>query len=147
MYKCLECGHEFEEPHYMMEAHGELYPHCPFCDGTDYADMSKFECDACYGVTADIGEQWCEECKTAVRQIMSYSITKCLNKLGLTLSAAPDIIEAYKDVFEGRDVIHEETEAKHLMCAIVNIAADRGCGIDTAWEMAEQWVYDSKFMK
>lgn len=147
MYKCLECGHEFTEPHYMMESHGELYPHCPFCDGTNYADTKQFECEACCGITEDIGDQWCEECKTVVRQIMSHSIARCLNKLGRKLTDGANVIQAYKDVLSGNDVIHIETEAKYLMCAIVNIAADRGCPIDTAWEMAEQWVYESKFMR
>ncbi len=147
MYKCLDCGCEFDDPNYIKESHGELYPHCPSCGGGNFTEIEDFKCKACLGIKAEIDEEWCEECKTVVRQIMSYSVTKCLKTLGLPLSSGTQIIDAYQDVFDQNDIIHEATEAKHLMCAIVDIAEDRGCPIDTAWEMAEQWVYDSRSMR
>ena len=147
MYKCLDCGHEFEDPLYLIESHGEPYPHCPDCGDTNYTEIENFECKACLGIKAEIDEEWCEEGKTVVRQIMSYSITKCLKALNLPLAASEFVINAYKEVFLQYNIDHLDTEAKHLMCAIVDIAKSRDCPFDTAWEMAEEWVFDDKNMR
>ena len=44
MFKCRECGCEFDEPHTYVERHGfthgpfEKWSECPQCGSCDYAD-------------------------------------------------------------------------------------------------------------
>lgn len=144
MYKCLDCGCEFDDPNYIKESHGELYPHCPSCGGGNFTEIEDFKCDACFGIKESIDDHWCEECRAVVNTIMIQSIIKCLKKLGMKYKERHNIVRCYKDIFCGESPTHEEIEAKHLMCAVVDIATDRGCSIDTALEMAEEWTYNSE---
>ena len=44
MYKCRECGCEFDEPYHWVERHGFIYgpmehwSACPYCGSCDYGD-------------------------------------------------------------------------------------------------------------
>lgn len=147
MYKCVECGFEFEEPTYIREPHGEFLPHCPACGEMYFEDIKNFECEACLGTKYDVGEQWCEECKSATRRAMSASIVGALKEKKLPLSKGMLIIDRYQEIFDNKEILGCEVEAKHLCMAMIEIASERGCGLDTAREMAEQWVKNSPFMR
>ena len=49
MYKCRECGYEFDEPHVYYESHGftngpsERWSECPHCGSCDYGDTYVVE--------------------------------------------------------------------------------------------------------
>lgn len=75
MYKCLDCGHVFEEPRICYEdlspGHSsegssfELkYYGCPVCKGDDFKEM--LECIRCAKLTIDgifcKGIFWCNDC-------------------------------------------------------------------------------------
>ncbi len=51
MYKCEDCGREFDEPDIITETHGLSSPPfekvavCPYCNSTDYSDAIEDEED------------------------------------------------------------------------------------------------------
>ena len=71
MYRCNNCGAEFEQPRMMVEPHGEKLGHCPNCLDIDYTDIETLHCDACEdGYVEYEGERWCTDCKRATIQAM-----------------------------------------------------------------------------
>lgn len=44
MFKCYDCGYEFDEPETWTERHGEAFSGCPRCNGS--FDEAK-HCDNC----------------------------------------------------------------------------------------------------
>lgn len=62
MYRCNNCGAEFEQPRMMVESHGEKLGHCPNCLDIDYTDIETLHCDACEdGYVEYKGERWCAD--------------------------------------------------------------------------------------
>ena len=57
MFKCLECGAEFEEPEELMEPHGEIRTACPHC-GSDDVEAGN-ACELCGAYTDAI---LCDSC-------------------------------------------------------------------------------------
>ena len=45
MYKCVECGYLFEEPHLYQEPHGETTECCPKCMGGGF--QAARQCGRC----------------------------------------------------------------------------------------------------
>lgn len=71
MYKCMDCGCEFEEPNFHNEYHGldygaEKMYECPNCGSTDYEDSNL--CDIC-GKYA-WGSCFCESCKETAKEML-----------------------------------------------------------------------------
>lgn len=62
-FKCLECGHIFEEgeEYRWTEMHGEVWCGCPICRGE--FDITE-SCVCCGGqyTSEDLYDGWCEEC-------------------------------------------------------------------------------------
>ena len=73
MYKCLDCGMEFEAPSIWTEPHGEEVSGCPTCGGA-YEKLK--ECEACMRLCLkeELHNGLCESC------IMEYEydLPKCL---------------------------------------------------------------------
>ena len=52
MFKCRECGCEFDEPHVYYESHGfdygprEKWSECPHCSSCDYGDAYQVDREA-----------------------------------------------------------------------------------------------------
>lgn len=62
MYKCDNCGCEFEEPYKLQEDTGEIFNVCPDCKETDYYELET--CKIC-GEYFNQDELWngmCEQC-------------------------------------------------------------------------------------
>ena len=47
MFKCYDCGREFEEPKTWTERHGETFSGCPFCLGSfeEYTEPEPYDPD------------------------------------------------------------------------------------------------------
>ncbi len=81
MYKCLDCGHLFEEGEQarVRETHGldtppyEEYSVCPRCKG-DYQEVEP--CKICGGYDVKIGEEYCDECMIDIRRRFDYVVWK-----------------------------------------------------------------------
>lgn len=73
MYKCLDCGHLFEEGEQATreETHGfdtppyEEFTGCPICDG-DYEEIKP--CKICGSYEHDFDEDYCKSCKIDVQK-------------------------------------------------------------------------------
>lgn len=66
MYKCVECGHLFEdgEQSSWKEAHGESFTGCPLCKGS-YEEINP--CKICGSYLHDFDEDFCNDCKKDVQ--------------------------------------------------------------------------------
>ena len=66
MFKCIECGHIFEdgEQARWAETHGEVWESCPICKG-DYEEVEP--CKICGTYEHNSGEEYCEGCKKDVK--------------------------------------------------------------------------------
>ncbi len=70
MYKCLNCGTEFEEAFVITEESGERWSVCPTCRGAEISEAKKCEhcgeyfTDDTYGVV-------CEECAGEIKDRFS----------------------------------------------------------------------------
>lgn len=69
MYRCENCGAEFETPKIIKEAHpyGESYAYeewytCPHCEDTDMIELHH--CKDCYGwfAESELEDGLCDEC-------------------------------------------------------------------------------------
>lgn len=62
-YKCLECGHIFEEGEqsFWKEPHGERLSGCPICDGSYEECVSCNHCGADH-LKEELYDGWCVEC-------------------------------------------------------------------------------------
>ena len=68
MYRCLECGHLFEEGeqaewtemHGFNYGNGERFSGCPICKG-DYEEIKP--CKICGGYDNETNDGFCEECQ------------------------------------------------------------------------------------
>ena len=83
MYRCVNCGHLFEEGEQkkiredMGECHGSPsykdYYVCPICEG-DYEEIKP--CKICGSYDHDCGEEYCNACKKDVQKRFSAFIEK-----------------------------------------------------------------------
>ena len=78
-YKCLECGHIFEEGeervyvqhHDLDRPTEEIFAYCPRCGG-DYEEAEL--CERCDAAAEELYEGWCEEC---ILEYYKYDTETC----------------------------------------------------------------------
>ena len=139
MYRCNNCGAEFEQPRMMVEPHGEKHGHCPNCLDIDYADIEELHCDACEdGYVEYRGERWCTDCKRATIQAMNQAVLGAFHITGATISTA---VNTMQDVMMGHVVETKQDRqiASRMMAGVVDIAYERGVALDEAYQLAEAW--------
>ena len=139
MYRCNNCGAEFENPRMMVESHGEKLGHCPNCLDTDYTDIEELHCDACEdGYVEYKGERWCTDCKRATIQAMNQAVLGAVHITGATISTA---VNTMQDVMMGHEIETKQDRqiASRMMAGVVDIAYERGVPIDYAYQLAEAW--------
>lgn len=71
MFRCMDCGCEFEEPVESREYHGldygyERWYSCPNCGGTDYKDSEN--CDICGEMTWN--GCFCDNCREEAKEML-----------------------------------------------------------------------------
>lgn len=72
MYKCEDCGHEFEEPLILKERHGldygyEEIPVCPACMSSEYTKGT--DCPIC-GEVSYKNHGFCDECMDEAKKLI-----------------------------------------------------------------------------
>lgn len=79
MFKCLDCGHLFEEgeQQFWTEPHGEELSGCPKC-AYSYEEISP--CKICGSYDHDVNEYFCHECKEKTHKKVQSLIDKNLSK-------------------------------------------------------------------
>ena len=100
-YKCLECGHIFEEGEQKSwyEPHGELWDGCPICNG-QYEEARS--CQVCGGVFLEEelnGACVCDECINEYRE----DLDTCL-LIGEKYPQKVSINSVYASLFEEKDI-------------------------------------------
>lgn len=139
MYRCNNCGAEFENPRMMVESHGEKLGHCPNCLDIDYTDIEELHCDACEdGYVEYKGERWCTDCKRATIQAMNQAVLGAVHITGATISTA---VNTMQDVMMGHviETRQDRQIASRMMAGVVDIAYERGVSLDEAYQLAEAW--------
>ena len=139
MYRCNNCGAEFENPRMMVESHGEKLGHCPNCLDIDYTDIETLHCDACEdGYVEYKGERWCADCKRATIQAMNQAVLGAVHITGATISTA---VNTMQDVMMGHviETRQDRQIASRMMAGVVDIAYERGVSLDEAYQLAEAW--------
>ena len=139
MYRCNNCGAEFEQPRMMVESHGEKLGHCPNCLDVDYTDIEELHCDACEdGYVEYKGERWCTDCKRATIQAMNQAVLGAVHITGATISTA---VNTMQDVMMGHVIETKQDRqiASRMMAGVVDIAYERGVSLDEAYQLAEAW--------
>ena len=139
MYRCNNCGAEFENPRMMVESHGEKLGHCPNCLDIDYTDIETLHCDACEdGYVEYKGERWCADCKRATIQAMNQAVLGAVHVTGATISTA---VNTMQDVMMGHVIETKQDRqiASRMMAGVVDIAHERGIPLDEAYQLAEAW--------
>lgn len=62
MYRCNDCGCEFEEPYKYQEDTGEIFNVCPQCKETDYSELVVCKgCGVCF-YEVELYNGMCEHC-------------------------------------------------------------------------------------
>ena len=139
MYRCNNCGAEFENPRMMVESHGEKLGHCPNCLDIDYTDIEELRCDACEaGYVEYKGERWCADCKRATIQAMNQAVLGAVHITGATISTA---VNTMQDVMSGHEIETKQDRqiASRMLAGVVDIAYERGIPLDEAYQLAEAW--------
>ena len=78
MFKCYDCGREFEEPKTWTESHRETFSSCPSCGGS-YDEAQR--CDYCCGYYLEsercgICQDCIDELKSRYQKVLSENFTK-----------------------------------------------------------------------
>ena len=89
MFKCLECGHLFEdgEQENWVEMHGlsyngEQFSGCPLCKGS----YEKIEpCKICGSYEHDIKEEYCDVCVKEFNENLKFVLAQNFNKKEIEL--------------------------------------------------------------
>lgn len=138
MYRCNDCGHEFEAARMMEESHGEIFGHCPNCLSTDFFNIDKFQCPGCWGYKEHVSDRWCRECQAATKNCMSDAILKAVRVSDLSMT---NIVNLFEDVMNEETFGMEQSKLviKCLFDGIVELAFDRGCSVFDAIEMVKDW--------
>ena len=139
MYRCNNCGAEFEKPRMMIESHGEKLGHCPNCLDIDYTDIETLHCDACEdGYVEYKSERWCADCKRATIQAMNQAVLGAVHITGATISTA---VNTMQDVMSGHEIETKQDRqiASRMLAGVVDIAHERGIPLDEAYQLAEAW--------
>lgn len=138
MYRCMDCGAEFDKPRVIRESYGQEFAYCTNCLSENIEDIEDLKCEACEDGYVDYkGEKWCHECKSITAQAMHDVILKTARETNLSISNIVDAIEDLMDGGSPRKTDYTITE--NLMIGIGAIAYDTGCSIETACEMVEAW--------
>ena len=142
MYKCLDCGFEFEDPKPETESYGQTLYYCPHCGASEYRDTDLLKCSVCGEMVEDPDECYCEDCKHETRVVVTDAFTKLADRADLTLGSAWGIY---------RDAVNDEPNKPLvfyiLAQSIIDLATELGCGFDTAYNMISEYVNDSRLMK
>ena len=142
MYKCLECGFEFEEPKFEKESYGQEFGYCPHCGSSEYHDTDLLKCSVCGEMIEDPTECYCEDCKHETRVVVTDAFTKLANRTDLTLGSA---WRAYKGAVN--DEPNKPLVFYILAQSIIDLATELECGFDTAYNMISEYVNDSQLMR
>lgn len=81
MFKCLQCGHlfedgeqlEWEDMHGLTFGNGEHFSGCPLCKG-DYQEIEP--CKICGTYQHEVEDEYCEDCKNNIEKRFSDFIEK-----------------------------------------------------------------------
>ena len=148
MYKCLSCGHIFNEPRWIKEDYGEELPHCPECLDDNYADLGDLECPICHGIMANPSERYCEECKIEIKRTMTaFMLEMKIDGLDRNIEVI-DLVRDMCDEGVGMDLTTKEAiVAERFLKVMLRFANDRGCSFMAALEMAWDWCVDSKYLR
>lgn len=71
MYRCTDCGREFEYVKVVFETHGLSTPPyerrklCPFCDSENYEELKNIFCRFCGRRLAKAGEYCSDRCRVS----------------------------------------------------------------------------------
>lgn len=95
MFKCNDCGCEFETPEWSKEFHGleygyEINRYCPNCGSEDY--IEGMPCDIC-GELA-YGSDYCECCKDEAKKMLKIDF----NHFGK--AKMRDLIDLFNEVID-----------------------------------------------
>ena len=142
MYKCLDCGFEFEEPKPETESYGQTFYYCPHCGSADYHDIEWFRCEACGAVMDNMDECYCEDCKRETWIAVTDGISNISSGTDLTLGSA---WRAYKDAVN--DTPSKRIILNMMANSIIVLASKLECGFDTAYDMISEYVNDSQLMR
>lgn len=140
MYRCKECGAEFEEPKRWRESHGEWLTGCPNCLALAYDDVTEFKCEACYGITETHTDKYCEECKLATKQFAEAVILRSMRK---GCKSFEEVVDAMRHVLND-NVLETATDHKvalELAGAIIDLAYERGCEPSVAMDLFDEWAH------
>ena len=142
MYKCLDCGHEFEDPKFERESYGQEFGYCPHCGSSAYRDTDLLKCSVCGEMMEDPDECYCEDCKHETRVVVTDAFSDIAHLTDLTLGSA---WRAYKDAVN-------DTPSKRIILnlmanSIIALATELDCGFDTAYNMISEYVNDNRLMK
>ncbi len=94
MYYCKECSNKFEYPKIIKETHGltngpfEKIYLCPFCNSTNFSEITIKHCHCCGARLRQNQEEFCsEECKITAEKLRfeEYKRLKKLSKNPLVL--------------------------------------------------------------
>lgn len=79
MFKCIECGHIFEdgEQARWTETHGEVWECCPICKG-GYEEIEP--CKICGTYDHECQEEYCEDCKKDVKKRFAEFVEREFSK-------------------------------------------------------------------
>ena len=79
MFKCIECGHIFEdgEQARWTETHGEVWESCPICKG-DYEEVEP--CKICGSYDHSVDDDYCDDCKKDVKKRFAEFVEREFSK-------------------------------------------------------------------
>lgn len=142
MYKCLDCGHEFEDPKPETESYGQTLYYCPHCGSSEYHDTDLLKCSVCGEMIEDPAECYCEDCKHETRVVVADAFTKLADRADLTLGSSWRIYKAAVNDEPNKPLVFYI-----LAQSIVDLATELDCGFDTAYNMISEYVNDNQLMR
>ena len=79
MFRCIECGHIFEdgEQARWTETHGEVWESCPICKG-DYEEVEP--CKICGSYNHSVDDDYCDDCKKDVKKRFAEFVEREFSK-------------------------------------------------------------------
>lgn len=134
MYKCLECGFEFDEPNPETESYGQTFYYCPHCGSAEYHDIEWFKCEACGAVMDNMDECYCDNCKQEIWIAVTDGISNISSGTGLTLGSAWD---AYKEAID--TIFENEAVLGMVLNSIMALAEACNCKCSTAITMISEY--------
>lgn len=107
MFKCMDCGCEFEEPAVSREYHGLEYGYeerysCPNCGGPDYKDSQP--CDICGDYAWE--SCFCKNCREEAKDMLKIDLNHFIPQARMS-----DIIDLFTEALDEL-YVEERSKAK-----------------------------------